>query len=34
VVDKDGTVQYAEVCPTPGDLPDFSAIQETLKGLN
>jgi len=34
VVDKDGTVQYAEICPTPGDLPDFSAIQETLKGLN
>ncbi len=34
VIDKDGVIRYAEVCPTPGDLPDFAAIQETLKSLN
>jgi peroxiredoxin len=33
VVDKEGVVQYAEVCPTPGDLPNFTAIQETLAKL-
>ncbi len=33
VVDKNGVVQYAEVCATPGDLPNFVAIQETLAGL-
>jgi peroxiredoxin len=33
VVDKDGVVQYAEVCATPGDLPDFAAIQQTLESL-
>jgi peroxiredoxin len=33
VVDKDGMVQYAEVCATPGDLPDFAAIQQTLESL-
>jgi peroxiredoxin len=33
VIDKEGVVQYAEVCPTPGDLPDFAAIQTTLEGL-
>ncbi len=33
VVDKNGIIQYAEVCATPGDLPNFSAIQETLAGL-
>jgi peroxiredoxin len=33
VVDKDGIVQYAEVCATPGDLPDFAAIQQTLESL-
>lgn len=33
VVDAEGVVRYAEVCPTPGDLPNFSAIQETLAGL-
>jgi peroxiredoxin len=33
VIDKDGVVQYAEVCPTPGDLPDFNAIQATLASL-
>ncbi|TXT34377.1 MAG: alkyl hydroperoxide reductase [Chitinophagaceae bacterium] len=33
VVDKAGVVQYAEVCATPGDLPDFAAIQATLESL-
>ncbi|MBL7759667.1 MAG: redoxin domain-containing protein [Sediminibacterium sp.] len=33
VVDKDGVIQYAEICPTPGDLPDFAAIQATLAQL-
>lgn len=33
VIDKEGVVQYAEICPTPGDLPDFTAIQNTLSGL-
>ncbi len=33
VIDANGTVQYAEVCATPGDLPSFEAIQNTLKGL-
>ena len=34
VIDKEGVVRYAEICPTPGDLPDFAAIQKTLEGLN
>ncbi len=33
VIDKEGTIQYAEVCPTPGDLPDFAAIQGCLATL-
>lgn len=33
VVDKTGVVQYAEVCATPGDLPNFAAIQTVLEGL-
>lgn len=34
VVDKTGIVQYAEVCATPGDLPNFAAIQTVLEELN
>ncbi len=34
VIDKEGTVQYAEVCATPGDLPSFDAIKICLEGLN
>ena len=34
VVDKDGTVQYAEQTETPKDLPNFDAIKETLGKLN
>lgn len=33
VIDKEGVVKYAEVCPTPGDLPNFEAIQQTLGSL-
>ena len=33
VIDKKGTVQYAEVLENPKDLPDFAKVQETLKGL-
>lgn len=33
VIDGKGVIQYAEVCPTPGDLPSFEAIQTTLAGL-
>jgi peroxiredoxin len=34
VIDKEGVIQYAEVCASPGDLPDFNAIQSALKPLN
>jgi glutaredoxin-dependent peroxiredoxin len=33
VIDAAGIVQYAEVCATPGDLPNFEAIQATLANL-
>lgn len=33
VLDANGVVQYAEVCPTPGDLPNFDAIQQTLASI-
>lgn len=33
VIDKEGVVKYAEVCPTPGDLPNFEAIQQILNSL-
>jgi peroxiredoxin len=34
VIDKNGVVQYAEVLETATELPDFAAIQKTLKELN
>jgi peroxiredoxin len=34
VIDKEGIVQYAEVCASPGDLPDFTGIQSALKNLH
>ena len=34
VVDKEGTVQYAEQTETPLELPNFDAIKETLGKLN
>ncbi|HRO09334.1 MAG TPA: redoxin domain-containing protein [Saprospiraceae bacterium] len=33
VVDKDGIIRYAEVLESAGDLPNFAAINETLKAL-
>lgn len=33
VVDKQGIIQYAEVLETPNELPNFEAINETLKSL-
>jgi len=34
IIDKEGTVQYAEVLESAGDLPDFNAIQACLQTLN
>ena len=33
VVDKEGTIQYAEVLEVPSDMPDFEAIKKCLAGL-
>ncbi len=33
VIDKEGTVRYSEVCPTPGDQPDYKAIENVLGEL-
>jgi glutaredoxin-dependent peroxiredoxin len=33
VIDTDGVVRYAEVTPTPGELPNFVAIRETVEAL-
>ncbi|SOD80633.1 redoxin domain-containing protein [Spirosoma fluviale] len=33
VVDQEGTIQYAEVLESAGDVPDFQAVQETLAAL-
>ncbi len=34
VIDKTGTVKYAEVLESAGDLPNFEAVKETLAALN
>ena len=34
VIDKAGVVRYAEVLENAGEIPNFAAIQECLKGLN
>lgn len=34
IVGKDGKIKYTEICASPGDQPDYKAIQETLKTLN
>lgn len=34
IIDKDGVVKYAEVLESAGDLPNFTAINEILAGLN
>ncbi|MEM6456926.1 MAG: peroxiredoxin [Acidobacteriota bacterium] len=31
VIDRDGVIRYVEVCPSPGDLPNFDAIQDALR---
>ena len=33
VIDKAGTIRYAEVLESAGDLPNFDAIKNTLSGL-
>ena len=33
LIDKEGTIQYAEVQEHPKDMPNFEAIQDTLKKL-
>ncbi|PSR13845.1 MAG: peroxiredoxin [Bacteroidetes bacterium] len=33
VIDKEGTVRYAEVLESAGDLPNFTAVRETLASL-
>ena len=33
VIDKEGTIQYAEVLESAGDLPNFKAIDEVLTQL-
>jgi glutaredoxin-dependent peroxiredoxin len=34
IVDKDGTIQYAEVLESAGDMPNFEAINEKLAALS
>jgi peroxiredoxin len=34
IVDKAGIIQYAEVLESAGDIPDFTAINETLNRLS
>jgi glutaredoxin-dependent peroxiredoxin len=33
VIDSEGTLQYAEVLDSAGDVPDFQAVQAALKNL-
>ena len=33
VIDKEGIVRYAEITPTPGDQPTYSAIKEVLESI-
>jgi peroxiredoxin len=33
VIDKEGVVKYAEICPTLGDQPNYSAIKACLETL-
>lgn len=34
VIDRKGTIQYAEILADPGKVPDFNKIKETLEKLN
>ena len=33
VIDKEGTIRYAEVLENAGELPDFEAVNQTLQSL-
>jgi len=33
VIDKEGVIRYAQILDNAGELPDFEAIQQTLKSL-
>ena len=33
IIDKNGLIQYTEICATPGDMPDFAAIQSKIASL-
>jgi len=33
IIDKDGLIQYTEVCATPGDMPDFTGILSKIASL-
>jgi peroxiredoxin len=33
IINKEGIIKYTEVCASPGDLPDFAAIQSTLQSI-
>jgi len=33
VIDKNGTIKYAEICPLPTNQPDYEAIEGVLKSL-
>ncbi len=33
LLDKEGTIRYAEILESAGDLPNFAKIKETLKSL-
>jgi peroxiredoxin len=33
VIDREGLVRYAEICASPGDQPDYQAIEKTLADL-
>ncbi|MEY4111086.1 MAG: hypothetical protein RLZZ46_1441 [Bacteroidota bacterium] len=34
IVDKEGKIAYAQVLPSPGDLPDFKAIDKVLEEIS
>jgi len=34
VIDKEGTIKYAEVLESAGDLPNFEAVKSSLESLN
>jgi peroxiredoxin len=33
VIDKEGTIKYAEVLESPGDEPNYEAVKQTLQNL-